>query len=127
MAMILPAPRRSLRHLGHLGFRIRPGLLRRIANKGGDPQAEFQWRQVAIKCFAKRLQPIDALSQAIQRFAPEELHVGLGRGDPFGSLGGTSEIEPGMAAIADWGEPWRHGRGCDLEIFPGEGDVFFGP
>jgi hypothetical protein len=46
------------------------------------------------------------LAEAIKRFAPEELHVG---------------------AVRRPGEPRRHGRAGDLEIFAFESDVFVRP
>jgi hypothetical protein len=49
-------------------------------------------------------------AEAIKRFAPDELHVDLGRRNPFRSLGGTSEIELGVAPFAD-----RASRGATVE------------
>jgi hypothetical protein len=47
----------------------------------------------------QRLEPVDPLGDAVQRLAPEELHIGLGGRDLLGRGRGAAEVEPRVPAV----------------------------
>lgn len=57
-------------------------------------------------------QPVDALRDPVERLAPEELHVGLGRRDALRRLRGAAEVDPRVGAVAadDGPRPQRRAR-----------------
>ncbi len=65
MATILPTASRSLCYLCNLCFGLCPGLLRGVTKEGCDPQSEFEWRQVAVRGFAQRLQAVDTFGHVL--------------------------------------------------------------
>ncbi len=125
--MIAPPLALAPGHLGDLGLGVGPGLLGRIAHEGGDAQAELQRRQVAVEIPAQRLQPLDPPAHAVQRLAPEQLHIGFRRRHPLGRLRGPAKIELGMAPIAPHLQARLDGRSGHLEMLAREGHVLLGP
>lgn len=73
------------------------------------------------------LQAVDPLGHIGQRFAPEQLHIGLGGRDLLGRLGSAAKIKPGMAARAANDHARPQAGLLDLEVFAVMADFFFGP
>ena len=89
-------PRR--RHLGHSRPRVPPRLSAGLTDHGGDPQPELQRRVSPADRAGQRPQPLDPGADVVARLAQEQLHVGLGRGDPLRLRGGAAEVQLRMSA-----------------------------
>ena len=116
-----------LGHLGDLGLGVAPGFLGRVADQGGDPQPELQRRVRPGRATAQALQPVDPLGDAVQRLAPEQLDVGLGRRDSLGRRRGAAEVEPRVPAVGGAEGPRGAASTLRPEVLAPERDVLLGP
>jgi hypothetical protein len=71
---------------------------------------------LAAEFAAERREPLDPLTHAVQGLAPEQLDVGLGRGDVLGGWGRAAEVKLGMEAAAARLDPGRDRRAGDTEV-----------
>ena len=76
---------------------------------------------------AQRPEPVDAFGEPGEGFAPEELHVRLGRRHALGGLGRAAEAERRMCSAGRRPGAGRDRGAAHLEVLTGEGDVVLGP
>jgi len=93
LPVIVPASAVDPGHFGDLRLGEGPGLLGRITDQRRDPKPEFQWRQIAVESPAQLLQPFEALTDALERLAPEKLEIGFSRSDTLRRLRADSLTE----------------------------------
>lgn len=106
LQMVVPSHAIISGHFSDFRLGVAPRFGRRFSHQRGDPQAELQRGQVAAKRLAEMFEPFYPLAHVGKRFAPEQLHVGLGCGDLLSRFGSTAEVKPGMRAVGACGDTW---------------------
>ena len=121
---VLPGARGHLRHL-RLG--VAPGFLGRVADQRGDAQPELQRRVRPAERLGERPEPADPLGDAVQRLAPEQLHIGLGSRDLLGRGRRAAEVQARVPAVLRSVRARAQRRPVDGEVPSAERDAFLGP